>query len=123
MTRIIKNFVAAAAVTHRALVKFTANDGEVTLATATTDLIAGVVDYPGGAAIGDRVDVLLFGEAEVVAGGTIAPGAFVTAGAAGVAVAAAPAAGANAHIGGRVLAGAVAGDFVRAFINPGRIQG
>lgn len=123
MSRIIKNYVAAVALTHRAQVKFTANDGEVTLATAATDPIAGVVDFPGGVAAGERVDVVLFGETEVVAGGAGAPGAFITAGAAGVSVAAAPAAGVNAYVAGRILAGMANGDFVRAFINPGRIQG
>jgi hypothetical protein len=119
----IKTFVASGAIGHRRLVKFTANDGEVALATAATDIIAGVVDFPSGAANGERVDVVLFGPAEVVAGGTITPGALITAGAAGAAVAAAPASGANAVTAGFVLAGAVAGDFVRAFVQRGSIQG
>ncbi|SOC41572.1 hypothetical protein SAMN05892877_10910 [Rhizobium subbaraonis] len=123
MSRIVKNFVAAAAIGHRRLVKFTANDGEVALATAATDLIAGVTDFPGGAEAGDRIDVVLFGQAEVVAGGTIAAGALFTAGAAGAAVAAAPAAGANGSTAGMVLTGAVSGDIVRALINRGSIQG
>lgn len=123
MSRIVKNFVASGDIGHRRLVKFTATDGVVALATAPADLIAGVTDYPSGAADGGRIDVVLFGEAEVVAGGTIAPGAAFTAGAAGAAVAAAPAAGANNVIGGFVLAGAAAGDFVRAFVQRGHLQG
>lgn len=119
----IKTFVASGAIGHRRLVKFTANDGEVALATAATDIIAGVTDFPSGAADGERIDVILFGPAEVVAGGTIAPGAAITAGAAGAAVAAAPAAGVNNITAGFVMAGAVAGDFVRAFIQRGSIQG
>jgi hypothetical protein len=123
MSRIVLTFIAAAAVAHRQLVKFTANDGEVTPCTAATDMPAGVVDFPGGGGIAERVDVVLFGEAEVQAGGTIAPGGFFASDASGHAVAAAPSAGVNNGVGGRVLAGAVSGDFVRSFINPIRIQG
>ncbi len=123
MSRIVKNFTASGAIGHRRLVKFTANDGEVALATAATDAIAGVTDFPSGAASGERIDVVLFGQAEVVAGGNLAPGALFTAGAGGVAVAAAPAAGVNASTGGIVLAGAVSGDFVRALVQRGSIQG
>ncbi|WP_411037628.1 hypothetical protein [Shinella sp. BYT-45] len=123
MSRIVKNFVASGAVGHRRLVKFTANDGEVALATAATDLIAGVTDFPGGAESGQRIDVVLFGPAEVVCGGTIAPGAAITAGAGGAAVAAAPAAGANNVTGGFLLQGAVANDIARAIVQRGHIQG
>lgn len=123
MNAYTRTFLAAAALAHRQLVKFTANDGEVALATASTDVIAGVTDAPGGAAQGERVDVILFGPAEVVCGGAITPGAIVTAGANGAAVAAAPAAGANAYTAGRLEVGAVAGDIARVFINPNRIQG
>lgn len=119
----IKNFVASGAVGHQVQVKFTANDGEVAVATAPTDKIAGVTDCPGGVANGGRVDVILFGPAKVKCGGTITPGAAITAGAAGVAVAAAPAAGVNANIAGRLLVNAVNGDIAEAFVNPGTIQG
>ncbi|CAN7258647.1 hypothetical protein [Brucella pseudogrignonensis] len=117
----IKTFVAAGAIGHRRLVKFTANDGEVALATAATDKIAGVVDFPSGAKAGERIDVVLFGPAEVVAGGAIIPGAEFTAGAAGVAVAAAPASGASAVTAGFVMTAAASGDFVRAFIQRGNL--
>jgi hypothetical protein len=123
MIRIVKTFIAATAIAHNRLVKAGANDGEVALATASTDAIIGVVDYPSGAAIGERVDVVLFGEAEVIAGGTITPGAFITADAAGAAIAAAPAAGVNARTPGLLLINAVSGDIARALIVPNRIQG
>lgn len=118
-----KTFIASGAISHRRLVKFTATDNVVALATAATDIIAGVADCPGGAVDGERVDIILLGPAEVVAGGTIAPGALITAGAAGAAVAAAPAAGVNNVTAGFTLAGAVSGDFVRAFVQRGSIQG
>ncbi len=119
----IKTFVASGAIGHRRLVKFTATDGVVALATAATDLIAGVTDFPSGAADGGRVDVIMFGPAEVVAGGNISAGGNITAGAAGAAVAPAPAAGVNNVLAGFVVAGAVAGDIVSAFIQRGSIQG
>ncbi|HCJ70645.1 MULTISPECIES: hypothetical protein [Agrobacterium] len=123
MTRIVKTFVASGAIGHRRLVKFTATAGVVALATASTDIIAGVADYPSGAADGERIDIVLFGPAEVVAGGVIGAGASMTAGAAGAAVAAAPAAGVNAFTAGFPLTPAVAGDFVNAVIQRGVIQG
>lgn len=123
MNPFVKTFVAAVDLAHRAIVEFTANDGEVTLSTTASGPIAGVVDHPGGAKTGERVDVVLFGPAEVVAGGAILPGRFFVAGAGGKAVAAAPAAGANNVIGGRVLVGAANNDIVKAFINPGSMQG
>lgn len=123
MTRFVKTFVASGAIGHRRLVKFTADEGVVALATAATDIIAGVADYPSGAVDGERVDVVLFGPAEVVAGGVFAAGASLTAGAAGAAVAAAPAAGVNAFTAGFPLTPAVAGDFVKAFVQRGVIQG
>lgn len=123
MSRIVKNFVASGAIGHQRLVKFTATDGVVALATAPTDLIAGVTDYPGGAADGERVDVVLFGPAEVVCGGVIAAGAVITAGAAGAAVAAAPAAGVNNVTCGFLLQGAVANDIARGIVQRGSFQG
>lgn len=121
--KIIKNFVATAAIAHQLLVKAGASDGQVALATAATDVIIGVSDCPGGAAIGDRIDVVLFGETEVQVGSTIALGAFFTAGAGGKAVAAAPAAGTNNRTGGMLTIGAVSGDIARILVNPGQIQG
>ncbi|MBN9243386.1 MAG: DUF2190 family protein [Mesorhizobium sp.] len=123
MNPFVKTFLASAALVHRQLVVFTANDGEVAPAASATGKIAGVVDQPGGAASGGRVDVVLFGPAEVVAGGTIAAGDFITADADGNAVVAAPAAAVNNVVAGRTLAKAVDGDIVKAFINPGSVQG
>jgi hypothetical protein len=100
--------IASGAVGGRRIVKFGAADNLAAVATAATDLAIGVSDRIVDAADGDTVDVIIDGSAEVVAGGTIARGASVTAGAAGVAVAAATG---NIAIG-YALASAVAGDFV-----------
>lgn len=123
MNPFVKTFVASAVLAHQTQVIFTANDGEVGPAVSATGVIAGVVDQPGGAKQGERVDVVLFGPADIVAGGTIAAGAFFTSDANGKAVAAAPAAGVNNVVGGRLLAKAVSGDIVKAFVNPGSFQG
>lgn len=118
-----KTFIASGAIGHRRLVKFTATDGVVALATAASDLIAGVTDFPSGAVDGGRIDVIQLGPAEAVAGGVIAPGASFTAGAGGSAVTAAPAAGVNNIVAGFTEVGAAAGDFVPVFIQRGHLQG
>lgn len=119
----IQTFVASGAIGHRRQVKFTANDGEVALATAPTDVIAGVTDFPGGATNGQRIDVVLFGPADVEVGGVVTPGAGITADASGKAIAAAPGAGVNHFVSGRLLVNGAAGDIAKAFVNPHRIQG
>lgn len=118
-----QTFVAAGTIGHRRQVKFTANDGEVALATAATDIVIGVTDFPGGATVGERIDVVLLGPAEIECGGTIAPGVGFTADANGKAIAAAPGAGVNHYVGGRILVNAVSGDIAKVFVNPHRIQG
>lgn len=121
--RIVKNFIASGVIGHRRQVKATATDGIVALATAPTDDVIGVTDFPGGAADGQRIDVVLFGPAEVEGGGVITPGGYFAADASGRAVAAAPAAGVNNGVGGRALVNVASGDFFQAFVNPSRIQG
>jgi hypothetical protein len=123
VNRFVKTFIAAGTVGHRRLATFNANDGEIAQATGPTQRLAGVVDFPGGATVGQRVDVVLFGDAEVDFGGTVLPGAYITSDADGKAVAAAPAAGVNNFLGGRALVNAVSGDIARTFINPGMMQG
>ncbi|WP_174800687.1 hypothetical protein [Martelella limonii] len=123
MTRIVKSFIAAGAIGHRRLAKFTANDGEVALATSPDDPIAGVIDFPSGATAGQRIDVVLFGPAEVVCGGDILPGDPITADANGAAIKAAPGAGENVALGGFLLSGAESGDFARAIVQRGTLTG
>lgn len=120
---IIKTYVAGGALTHRRMVKAGSVDGEVVLATAATDDVIGITDCPGGVAQGGRVDVVLHGVTEVEAGGSISRWAYVCADASGRAVAAAPAAGVNNGIAGRVTIAAASGDLVQIFINATRIQG
>lgn len=121
--RSIRAFKASGAITNRRYVKWTATAGVVAMATAATDKIAGVVDFPGGAADGETVDVVLFGPAEIDAGGTFAAGDNLVADASGKAVVAAPGAGVNNFTGGRGMYPAVNGDRVEVFVNPSNLQG
>jgi len=83
----IKTYIAPTAVDGMLAVKAGAGDGEVAVATNANDPIIGVTEQIGTRDNG-RVDVILSGIAVAKAGGNIARGAAVTAGAAGVVVAA-----------------------------------
>lgn len=120
---IIKNYTAGARVEHRRFVKLSA-DRTVVPATAATDEIIGVTDTPNGVDAGGRVDVVLFGITGLEVGGAVTRGGWLTATADGKAVAAAPAAGANAVAAARaVFETASSGDYTDVFVNPTRIQG
>lgn len=123
MNPFVKTFSAAGTIAHRRIVTFNANDGEVAQATGPTQRLAGVLDCPGGAVLGQRVDVVLFGPAEIDFAGTVLPGAYITSDADGKAVAAAPATGVNNFLAGRALVNAAAGDIARTLVNPGMMQG
>jgi len=120
---VVKNYVAGAALVDNQLVKFGASDDVVVPATAAADFVLGVVDQTNGAATGKRVDVVLFGVSDVKAGAAITRGALLTSDANGLAVPAAPAAGANARIIGVALSSMASGDIMPAFINPCSMQG
>ena len=122
MSRIVKTLDAGGAIAHRRLVKYSA-DYKVVQAAAATDAIIGVSDCPGGVVSGARVDVVLFGIAELEYGGAVTRGAWITSDANGKAVAAAPAAGANASTGGRAPVTAASGDQLSTLFIPGQIQG
>jgi hypothetical protein len=110
-------FKAAGAVGARRVTKFTANRGEVALATAVTDKLAGVCDL-GAAAAGDMIDAAMGGRHEVVAGGVVAAGDKLTTDANGAAVVAAPVLGSVVHVFGVALAPAVAGDVFPYLVAP-----
>lgn len=120
---LIKTMTAGGAISHRRILKHGSADHEVVQAAASSDLLAGVAVAPGGVASGERVDVAMDGIAEVEFGGTVTRGQPVTADASGKAVAASPAAGANAEIIGHALVSAVSGDIAPVKLARGRIQG
>lgn len=106
-----KTFIASGAVPGRRIVKM-ASDTAVDLATAGTQLSIGVSEGPD-AANTDVLGVILEGTAEVVAGGTIARGASVTATTGGAALTATTGQVAI----GFALRAAVSGDIVDIKIN------
>jgi len=117
-----KTYTAQGAIPARAIVKAGSADGTVTVATSGADAIIGVnerLDVDNG----DRVDVSHGGIAEIVCGGSVAFGSYLTASNAGVAVAAAPAAGVNARTVGLALTSGSAGDIIDTLLTLTRIQG
>jgi hypothetical protein len=82
---LIKNYKAAAAVTKFRIVKMGGNDYEVQHAAAATDTSVGITTELD-AALGERVDVIRAGLADVEYGGTITRGDQLTADANGKAV-------------------------------------
>jgi hypothetical protein len=123
VSEVIRNFTAGGTVGDRLLVKPHSTAGQVVIAAAAGDLIIGVSAQPSGAASGQPIDVQLTGVADVLAGGTIAAGGPVTANNAGKAVAAAPAAGANARVAGFALTAAADGDIIPVLLAPHTMQG
>lgn len=124
-TSVIRNFTATnAAIGRSRIVRFDGTTQTLVLqASASTDNLIGVAEGVEIAA-SERVDVVLSGVAEVVAGAAFNAGAKLTSDSAGRAVAAAPSAGTNAQIVGVALqqAGA-AGDIVSILVAPGAVQG
>jgi hypothetical protein len=117
-----KGLTAGGAITKHRILMFDSADGAVVHATAATDLGVGVAAEIG-AASGDPIDVHMAGIVLVEAGGTIARGAKVTSGAAGVAVAAAPAQGVNNQIVGIAMVTMASGDIAPMLLAPSTMQG
>lgn len=119
---LIKNATADGAVGAYRIVAHGAADGNVAQAIATDKLI-GVNDRIAAAVAGDRIDIVRSGITEVEFGGNVTRGDPLTSDASGRAVAATPAAGANAYIVGFAEVSGVLGDIGSVAIAPGRIQG
>lgn len=119
---LIKNYVAEVVVTANRIVKFGAADGDVVLAAAAADFSIGVSDSLD-AALGERVDVIRTGIADVEYGGTVVRGDELTADSTGRAVAAAPTAGVNARLIGTAELSGVVGDIGKVLINLSVMQG
>lgn len=118
----VRSFVAEAAILANRVVRFGASDDNVLTAGAVSEQLIGVVEGVSPA-IGERVDVVMTGIADLQLGGTVARGSWVTVDAQGRGVAAAPAAGVNNNVIGMALQSGVSGDIVPVLITPGRIQG
>lgn len=116
------NRVAGGTVGARRIVMPHSTAGQFVVSNAAGAFV-GVCFQPGGAVAGERMDIVIEGLVEVVAGGTINAGAPVTSDANGAAVAAAPGAGVNARVLGFAHEAAVSGDIFRVQINLHTMQG
>ncbi|MCC6193752.1 MAG: DUF2190 family protein [Burkholderiales bacterium] len=116
-------FLAGASVGPNRLVKIGAADQTVIPGAAAADVIVGVSAQSITTATGERVDVVMSGVYEVVAGGSVTRGAPICSDAAGAGVVSAPAAGTNNGIVGFALEAAASGDLFACFINPSVRQG
>lgn len=121
-TLLNKNGRAEAAIAPYRIVKPGTTDGSYLQAAAATDSLVGVCESVGPA-IGERVDVVKVGIADVEFGGNVTRGQPVTADADGKAVAAAPAAGSNVRIIGFAEVSAAAGDISPVLLAVGVLQG
>lgn len=118
----IKTYTAEAAIAGRRFVKFGAADRTALQADGSAVPIMGVSERLAAGA-GERIDIVKSNQAEIEYGGVVTRGDPLTADATGRAVKAAPAAGANATIGGFAELSGVEGDFGLVNISLGRIQG
>lgn len=112
---LIKTFKASSAVAGRKLVTFGASDNTVVEASAATDAMLGVAEQLGSRD-NNRVDVIVAGIAEVVAGGNITRGAVLTGDASGNVIAASQA---TDRIIGIALQSGVANDVIDVLIAQG----
>lgn len=119
---LVKSYAAGGAIGARLIVKYGAADGTALQATAVSEALMGVATEIA-AASGERCDVIKAGLADVVYGGNVTRGDWLTSDANGKAVAAAPAAGANANVIGRAEVSGVLDDIGTVYLAPGRIQG
>ena len=117
-----KQFVAEAAIAANRIVKFGAADDKVLQAAAVGDKLIGVCDNVAPA-LGERVDIIVSGIADVRIGGAVTRGDPLTTDANGKGVAAAPAGGTNNRIIGMALASGVLDDIIPVLVSPSMLQG
>lgn len=119
---LFKTFTAESAVSAYTIVKHGTADTNVVPAAASTDALLGVCGMVAGD-LGKRVDIVLDDIAEVIYGGTVTRGDWLTSDANGKAITAAPGAGVNANVIGRAMVSGVSGDIGTVLLALGRIQG
>lgn len=115
-------YLAEAIIAACRIVKHGTADDKVIQAAAVSDGIMGVTTSVP-AAIGEHVDVIKSGIANVEYGATVTRGAPLTTDSVGRAVVAAPAAGVNNRIIGFAEVAGVVGDIGQVWIEPGVMQG
>lgn len=109
-----KNYLAEDATAQYLIAKQGTNDNQVKKSDAAAAAQIGVVCQPGTIAVGERVDVVLLGESEVLCGGDVAAGASFTSDAAGKAAAATT----GQRAVGIVLETGASGRVVRCIVTP-----
>ncbi|WP_291854863.1 capsid cement protein [Bradyrhizobium sp.] len=119
-----KSYTAEAAISANRIVKVGGADYGVLQAAgaAATERSIGI-STEIDAALGERIDVIHEGIADLKLGGTVARGDPVTSDATGQGVAAAPTAGVNNRIIGFALISGVIGDIIPVLLNPHMMQG
>lgn len=120
---LIKAYIAAAVIAPFRICKPSGTGNEVVQAAAATDLSIGVTGEVGAAAIGDTVDLVRTGLADVEYGGNVTRGQELTSDADGKAIAAAPGAGVNHRVIGIAEVAGAAGDIGKFLIAPSVKQG
>jgi len=119
---LLKNYSAEGAIAAYRIAKHGTADGQVLQAATATDLLIGV-NGSVAPALGERVDLVKIGIADVEYGGVVTRGAPLTSDASGRAVVAAPAAGSNVRIVGYAEVAGVLGDIGSMHIALGVMQG
>ena len=120
----VKNFTSAGAIAKRRFVAFAASEDKVEQAASAAKAVIGVTGIVGTVAGDERIDVYMSGNREVEAGGAFAQGDYICADAQGRAVLCAPGAGVTAHAAGVALAASgAAGQIVPFTINRAIIKG
>ena len=99
-----------------------ADDDTFSVASGSTAALVGVFQGTTVNA-GDHVEVMVTGISNIVCGGIVTRGDYLTSDANGNGVTAAPAAGVNADVIGIALESGVSGDIIAVRLAPGRIQG
>jgi hypothetical protein len=120
-TGIEKSVNAGAAITAFTIGKFGSDDNTMIPGAATADLLTGVFQHD--AENGKEVRVMLTGITRIKIGGSVTRGGKVTSDASALAIAAAPAAGANVQVIGIAMANGVTGDIIPMLIAPSVMQG
>ena len=118
-----KAYNAEGAIGNRLIVQPGAAEGGVAVASAVGQALLGVADAPKGVVDTERVTVVHDGIADVLYGGNVSFGDFLTTDASGRAIASSPGAGTNHNVIGRALVGGVVGDIGKVHLSIGRIQG
>jgi len=117
---LIKTYTAGGAIPARTIVKFDTADFQVVAAAASSDGLIGVSTEVASAS-GDRVDVIHDDIAEVICGGTVTRGDYLTSDSAGKAVTCAPSTGTKAQYIGKALRSGVAGDIIDCMLGFGQL--